>query len=101
MMFRETHLETLLSEALDLCIRSKSVEHIRGLKQWLCVQDQYDKDLEIWENKTRKALNQINPLESDKPSVTSVPYVLMPPCPYHERLDPKHQQPTNPSKFPS
>ena len=47
----------LLSEALDLCVRAKRIDDPEKLSTiHLWVEDQYDKDLEDWQTRSRAFL---------------------------------------------
>lgn len=48
----------LLAEGLDLCVRGRKLDQVEGVgaTPWLWVQEQYEKDLIAWEDRTRKAL---------------------------------------------
>lgn len=49
----------LLSEGLDLCARGRKLDQVEGIgaTPWLWVQEQYEKDLSVWEDRARKALS--------------------------------------------
>lgn len=75
---RQKHLETLLAEGLDLCVRARKIDdgllekairdrfpasaeaypehYSRSGTPHLWVQDQYDKDLDDWEKRARDFL---------------------------------------------